>query len=119
MDKIMSNWKAPSLDIDFTDLLEIDSFRVVKDEQYAGDPTRGQNNVTEHWIAHLCDAYLKDEDPEDTDVTGAFDSDEIFAGECAYCNADIPEAIIALWSMLEWEGAADILHRDVEGVRYP
>lgn len=102
-------------DTGYVDLLEIDTFRVVKDTKWAGDPRRGQNNYTEHWIFHVCDAYLTSERVAEhtADRTGAFDSEEISNGTCAYCGLDIPEPIIALWSMLEWEDASKILHSDI------
>jgi len=101
-----------ALDTNFIDLLEIDTFRVVKDKDFANTIDNSRNNFTEHWISHLCKAYL--ENPEygedsELEVTGAFDSDEIHEGRCYYCKLDIPEPIIALWSMLEWKDAADLL----------
>ncbi len=96
-------------DEDYTNLLEIDTFRVVKDTKFKGNQQRGQNNVTEHWIAHMCDPYLNEEDGDNT-PTGPFDATEINEGKCAYCHTEIPEAIIALWSLLEWEEAGDVLH---------
>jgi hypothetical protein len=98
-------------DSNYTTLLEIDTFRVVKDEKFDESPKKGRNNSTPHWIAHMCDAYKEHSDnPEDP--TGAFDADEIRQGNCYYCKVKIPEPIIALWSMLEWEEAGDILHDD-------
>ena len=101
---------------DYIDLLEIDTFRVVKDTSWSEVVPGGQNgrnNTVKHWIAHMCDEYIKNED-YDVDQTGAFDSDEIKIGRCYYCEAKIPEGIVALWSMLEWEAAGDILHFDGE-----
>jgi len=99
------------LDVQYTDLLEIDTFRVVKDEKFEEARQKGVNNFTEHWIAHMCNEYKNNED-HDADQTGIFDPDEIYQGHCYYCKAKIPEAITALWSMLEWADAGEILHGD-------
>lgn len=100
-------------DNEYIDLLDIDSFRVVKDNDFPSAATEGRNNYTTHWIAHICDVYLEDKtDGEDSEkeLTGILDSDEIKAGKCYYCKIPIPEPITALWSMLEWQEAGDILH---------
>ena len=97
-------------DDQYTDLLEIDTFRVVKDDKFAESAQKGCNNFTEHWIAHLCDAYLNHDDT--TECTGVLDAGEIMGGHCYYCKIKIPESVIALWSMLEWQEAGEILHND-------
>ena len=102
------------MDIDYTNLLEIDTFRVVKDTKY--DALAGHNNLTEHWIAHVCEDYLDNKEPE-SEPTGAFSADEIKDGACYYCKQRIPEPIMALWSMLEWDHAADVLYPENE--QYP
>ena len=103
----------PLLNKSYIDLLEIDTFRVVKDENFDTHAQRGANNFVEHWIAHMCPEYERNKD-HDIDQTGIFDSDEIRQGSCYYCKVRIPEPITALWSMLEWEDAGDILHDDSE-----
>jgi len=106
----------PFMENHYTDLLEIDTFRVVKDTNFDNfDNTGGKarNNTVEHWIAHMCDPYKNNED-HDIDPTVAFNSDEIKEGACYYCKAKIPDAIIALWSLMEWETAGDVLHGDVD-----
>ena len=105
---------TPPLDTQYIDLLEIDTFRVVKDKEFPNAKRKGVNNLTEHWIAHMCTAYEEDDVADLDDKTGAFDSDEIKEGKCYYCKLKIPEAIVALWSMLEWESAGDILYTDNE-----
>ena len=107
----MLNLDAAEIDNDYIDLLEIDGFRVVKDEKFKTAPQRGVNNFTEHWIAHMCQEYT-DIEEDMADRTGALDADEIRQGACYYCKTKIPEGIVALWSMLEWESAAEILHDD-------
>lgn len=104
-------------DANCTDLLEIDTFRVVKDEDYGQNRKRGANNSTKHWIAHMCKEYVDNED-HSTDQTGLFDADEIKEGSCYYCKTKIPEPIVALWSMLEWQAAGDILHKETSRM-YP
>lgn len=105
----LSTGNHAGMDFNYEDLLEIDTFRVVRDKDFSTDPHSDNNNFTQHWIAHICAEYLADEDP-DTEPTGAFDSDEIKNGACAYCERLIPEGIIALWSLLEWEDAGHVLH---------
>ena len=104
-------------DENYTDLLEIDTFKVVKDEKFNTADQRGANNFTEHWIAHMCDAY-RETDEDAKDMTGTFDADEIRKGSCYYCKTKIPEPIVALWSMLEWKDAAEILHDDEQAELY-
>ena len=102
----------PLMENHYTDLLEIDTFRVVKDADFDNFDKTGakvRNNTVKHWIAHMCKEYENNDDHE-TDPTGAFDSNEIRSGACYYCKAKIPEPIIGLWSMLEWEAAGDVLH---------
>lgn len=96
-------------DNQYINLLEIDTFLVVKDTDFDVSRQEGNNNSTPHWISHMCDKYLESKDDEG-DSTAIFSSDEIHQGECYYCHEPIPEAIIALWSLLEWEDAGDILH---------
>ena len=100
----------------YTTLLEMDTFQVVKDEKFGGSRQRGQNNYAEHWIAHMCDAYRNSEDEHETatglDETGVFDSEEIREGKCYYCKSKIPDPIVALWSLLEWESAGQVLHKE-------
>ena len=106
----------PLMENEYTDLLEIDTFRVVKDANFNNfDKTgsKSRNNTVEHWIAHMCDEY-KNNDDHEQDPTGAFDSDEIRSGACYYCKTKIPEAITALWSMMEWEAAGEVLHGDTD-----
>ncbi len=102
------------IDINYKTLLEIKTFRVVKDTKY--DAMSGNNNVTEHWITHLCKDYLANKDHE-SESTGAFSSDEIKDGQCYYCKQRIPDPIMALWSMLEWDHAGDVLYPENE--QYP
>lgn len=97
------------IDINYINLLEIDTFRVVKDTKYSDAALATHNNLTEHWITHLCKDYLANKDHE-SESTGAFSSDEIKDGQCYYCKQRIPEPIMALWSMLEWDHAGDILY---------
>ena len=112
------------LDEDYTTLLEIDTFRVVKDEKFEVGRQKKTNNFAEHWIAHMCDAYSDSEDDATRDVdvtpdtitlidqTGVFDVEEIREGNCYYCKLKIPDPIVALWSLLEWESAGEILHKE-------
>ena len=110
----------PLMENHYTDLLEIDTFRVVKDTNFDDfDNSEGKirNNTVKHWIAHMCDEYKRNDD-HDIDPTGAFDSDEIRGGACYYCKASIPEPITALWSLLEWEAAGEVLHGDTDEELY-
>lgn len=101
------------IDTDYIDLLEIDGFRVVEDKNFSDNTKDNKSNFTTHWIAHMCEEYAKQKEADEdfsTSITGIFDSDEIHEGKCYYCKTSIPEPIIALWSMLEWQVAGDILH---------
>ena len=55
---------------------------------------------------------MKRIDPAGSLHIGTFSEEEIREGACHYCKVKIPEPIIALWSLLEWEEAGDILHND-------
>ena len=106
---------TPPVDSTYTNLLEIDTFQVVKDMDFPNASQRGRNNSTEHWISHMCDDYKSNKDTiegQEENITGVFSSDEILEGACYYCHIKIPEAITALWSLLEWETAGEILHND-------
>ncbi len=84
-------------------------FEVLHDEggfqlvETAGSSTEVKRQVGDSWVFHLCEDYERAL-PETTRI-GLLSDNELWREQCTYCQLRVPEGLMALWKMMNWEKA--------------
>ena len=55
------------------------------------------------WVFHLCGEYQRA--LPTSQPIGLLSDNELWRGQCAYCQLRVPEGLMALWKMMNWEKA--------------